>query len=158
MDIRRALAEDRPDAFRPDLAMSLNNLAAMLSELGRREEALERAQEAAETYRALAEDRPDAFRPDLAMSLNTLANRLSELGRREEALERAQEAAEIYRALAVARPDAFRPDLAMSLGALTNCLERAGQARRCPGLHQGRHRHLATAISRPAASPCRADD
>ena len=30
----RALAEARPDAFIPDLALSLNNLAIMLSALG----------------------------------------------------------------------------------------------------------------------------
>jgi len=39
-DLYRALARARPEAFTPDLAMSLNNLAVMLSELGRREEAL----------------------------------------------------------------------------------------------------------------------
>ena len=40
------LAAARPDAFLPDLAMSLNNLANRLSNLGRREEALAQAQEA----------------------------------------------------------------------------------------------------------------
>ena len=65
----------------------------MLSELGRREEALAAAEEAADLYRALAAARPEAFTPYLATSLNTLANRLSELGRREEALAAAQEAA-----------------------------------------------------------------
>ena len=39
----RELAAHNPDAFRPDLASSLNNLAIRLSELGRREEALEPA-------------------------------------------------------------------------------------------------------------------
>jgi tetratricopeptide (TPR) repeat protein len=38
--IRRVLVRARPAAFTPDLAMSLNNLAIMLSQLGRREEAL----------------------------------------------------------------------------------------------------------------------
>ncbi|MFZ5895585.1 MAG: tetratricopeptide repeat protein, partial [Myxococcota bacterium] len=38
-------AAARPDAFLPDLAMSLNNLGAMLSDLGRREEALAAAEE-----------------------------------------------------------------------------------------------------------------
>ena len=42
----RALAKARPDAFTPDLAMSLNNLASFLSDLGRREAALEVAEEA----------------------------------------------------------------------------------------------------------------
>jgi tetratricopeptide (TPR) repeat protein len=45
--IRRELAAARPDAFRPDLASSLNNLAIRLGDLGQREEALAAIQEAA---------------------------------------------------------------------------------------------------------------
>ncbi|MBY0277661.1 tetratricopeptide repeat protein, partial [Candidatus Binatia bacterium] len=48
LTIRRRLAKARPDAFEPYLAMSLNNLGNMLSELGRREDALDAAREAAE--------------------------------------------------------------------------------------------------------------
>jgi tetratricopeptide (TPR) repeat protein len=48
--LRRALAAARPEAFTPNLAMSLNNLANRLSELGRREEALAAGQEAADLY------------------------------------------------------------------------------------------------------------
>ncbi|MGD0109963.1 MAG: tetratricopeptide repeat protein, partial [Rhodopila sp.] len=92
VSLYRALAAQRPDAFRPDLALSLNNLATMLSELGQREDAPAVAEEAVSLRRALAAQRPDAFRPDLAMSLNNLANRLSELGRREDALAVAEEA------------------------------------------------------------------
>jgi hypothetical protein len=40
VDIRRRLAQTRPDAFLPDLATSLNNLGGDLSDLGRREDAL----------------------------------------------------------------------------------------------------------------------
>ncbi len=65
VEIRRALSAQRPDAFRPDLAASLNNLATMLSEVGDREAALSAAREAADLYRALSAQRPDAFRPDL---------------------------------------------------------------------------------------------
>jgi hypothetical protein len=36
VDIRRRVAAARPDAFLPDLAMSLNYLGTMLSDLGRR--------------------------------------------------------------------------------------------------------------------------
>ena len=46
VNIRRDLARARPEAFTPDLAMSLNNLANVLAALGRREEALAAAQEA----------------------------------------------------------------------------------------------------------------
>ena len=99
-------------------AQLLNALAIRLSELGRRQEALENAQQAVEIRRKLEKANPDAFLPDLAMSLNTLANRLSELGRRQEALENAQQAVETYRKLAEANPDAFLPNFAASLNNL----------------------------------------
>ena len=72
--------------------MSLNNLANRLSELGRREEALAAAQEAADLYRGLAAERPEAFRRNAAISLSTLAIVLSDFGRTAEANAVAQEA------------------------------------------------------------------
>ncbi len=104
-------------------AMSLNNLANRLSDLGRREPALAAAEKAAALYRELAAQQPDAFRPDLAMSLNNLANSLSALGRREPALAAAEEAAALYHELAAQQPDAFRPNLAVSLAVQANCLD-----------------------------------
>ena len=58
----RELFEQNPDAFRPDLAMSLNNLASLLSELGRRPEALPPAEEAVKLRRALFERNPTPSR------------------------------------------------------------------------------------------------
>ncbi|MFB9238714.1 tetratricopeptide repeat protein, partial [Plantactinospora siamensis] len=98
--IYRLLAEVNPDAYLPDLAMSLNNLGNRLSELGRREQALTAAEEATGIYRRLAEVNPDAYLPNLAASLNNLGNHLSGLGRREQALTPAEEATGIYRRLA----------------------------------------------------------
>ncbi|KAG9082824.1 POC1 centriolar protein A, partial [Ceratobasidium sp. UAMH 11750] len=69
----RQLAADRPVAFTPDLAASLNNLSHRLSDLGRREEALTAIQEAAQLHRQLAAERPAAFTPDLSNSLNNLS-------------------------------------------------------------------------------------
>jgi len=40
-----------PDAIRPDLTGSLNNLSADLADLGRREDALAATEEAAKVYR-----------------------------------------------------------------------------------------------------------
>ncbi|MEF3698740.1 tetratricopeptide repeat protein [Desulfolutivibrio sp.] len=108
-------------------ATSLNNLANRLGELGRREEALDAAQETVAICRELTQTRPDACRPVLGMSLSTLANRLAELGRREEALDAAQEAVAIRRELAQARPDVFPPDLAMSLNNLAIRLAQLGR-------------------------------
>jgi tetratricopeptide (TPR) repeat protein len=69
----------------------------MLSEMGRREEALQATQEAVDLYRRLAAQHPDAFLPDLAGSLNNLGAMLSEMGRRAEALQATQEAVDLYR-------------------------------------------------------------
>ncbi|HEY6795110.1 MAG TPA: tetratricopeptide repeat protein, partial [Kineosporiaceae bacterium] len=115
-DAYRELAAGRPDAFLPDLAMSLNNLSNRLADLGRREEALAAITEATEALRELAAARPDAFLPDLATSLNNLSVMLADLGRREEALAAITEAAEAYRELAAKWPEVFEEDLRRSLG------------------------------------------
>ena len=75
MTLYRQLAAARPDAFTPDLAMSLNNLSGALAALGRWEEALAAIEEAVTLYRQLAAVRPDEFTPDLTKSLSNLAIR-----------------------------------------------------------------------------------
>ena len=82
LEIYRELAAQNRDAFLPDLASSLGNLGNRLSELGRREEALEATREGLEIYRELAAQNRDAFLPALASSLGNLGNMLSDLGRR----------------------------------------------------------------------------
>jgi tetratricopeptide (TPR) repeat protein len=129
------------------LAAVLNNLSIRLSDVGRREEALEAGQEAVSIRRDLASARPEAFRPALASALNNLANLLSAVGRREEALEAGQEAVSQYRDFASARPEAFRPDLAMSLNNLATLLSDVG--RREEALEAGQE---AVSIRRDLAS------
>ncbi len=73
--IQRALADDRPDAFKPNLAGVLNTLASSLSNLGKRDEALAAAKEAVTLYRTLAKAQPDAYEPNLAISLTNLGMR-----------------------------------------------------------------------------------
>jgi tetratricopeptide (TPR) repeat protein len=123
----RALVEAQPEAFRPDLAMSLNTLATMLSDLGRREEALAPAEETVRLYGALAEAHPAVFTSDLARSLNNLAIRFSDLGQHEEALAAAQRAVRLYHSLREESPDALTPDLARSLNTLGNMLGDLGR-------------------------------
>ena len=71
VQLYRALAAARTDAFTPDLAGSLNNLSNRLGDAGDREAALEAIREAVQLYRALAAARPDAFTPDLAARSTT---------------------------------------------------------------------------------------
>jgi tetratricopeptide (TPR) repeat protein len=125
--ICRRLAGQNPDAYLPDLAMSLNNLGGFLSEVGRRDEALTAAEEAVTICRRLAGQNPDAHLPHLAMSLNNLGASLSEMECREEALTTAEEASAIYRKLTEANPAAYLPDLAMSLTNHGNRLSAVGR-------------------------------
>jgi hypothetical protein len=68
--IYRELAAVRPNAFRPDLASSLKNLAA---DLGRREKALAASTEATGIYRELAARWPDVYHHELEQSLQVAA-------------------------------------------------------------------------------------
>jgi len=85
-----------------------------LSDLGRREEALEVIEEAVVLRRDLTAAQPAVFLPDLAHLVISLSSGLSGLGRREDALEAIREAVELLRRLAVDHPVAFNPDLAIS--------------------------------------------
>ncbi|KAG8722739.1 POC1 centriolar protein A [Ceratobasidium sp. 395] len=147
----RRLAVERPDAFTPSLASSLNNLSSFLSDVGRHEDALEVIQEAVRLRRRLAADRPAEFASELASSLNNLSIRLSDMGRREDALTVIEEAVQIYRQLAADRPAAFTSDLATSLNSLSNRL--SGMGRRGDALaaiQQAVHMRRQLAAGRPA--------
>lgn len=73
LDLRRQLATRYPDAFEPELAISLNNLGLVLRSLGRLEESLDATQEAISLRRRLAVDRPEVFEPYLVSSLLNLS-------------------------------------------------------------------------------------
>ena len=70
-DTRRRLAEASPEAYLPELAMSLNSLGIALSGAGRADEVGAVAEEAVQLYRQLA----------AAGALNNLGNRMSDAGR-----------------------------------------------------------------------------
>jgi Trypsin-like peptidase domain len=105
----RELAEANRDAYLPDLAASVHNLAIDLAEAGRRAEGLTAAQQAVDLYRDLAAANRDAHLPDLAASVHNLATHLRDAGRREEALALASEASTHYHDLARTDPDVFGP-------------------------------------------------
>jgi tetratricopeptide (TPR) repeat protein len=127
LEIRRKLAEARPDRFEPDLATSLNNYASHLRAVGQYESGLEHALQALEIHRKLAEARPERFEPDLATSLSNYASHLSDVGRYGPAIDHARQALEIRRRLAEARPDRFEPDLATSLSSYAGHLGNVGE-------------------------------
>jgi len=77
-EIRRELAANNPDAFRPDLAASLNNLAIRLSELGDRQGALAPAREAVETLAPAFLRYPQAFSQWMATMARNYLKRCEE--------------------------------------------------------------------------------
>src|SRR5205807_2414235 len=81
VEIRRELAASRPDAFRPVLATSLNNLSGRLSNLGRREDAMAAAKEALEILTPYFIAQPDAFRERMRTLAGTYRGVLGQAGR-----------------------------------------------------------------------------
>jgi hypothetical protein len=68
--IRQQLAEERPDAHRPDLARSLNDRAIWLAIVGRRQEALGSINKAVIIRKQLAAARPAVYQGELNKSLH----------------------------------------------------------------------------------------
>ena len=142
VDRLRAVSTSGQDDRGP-YAAAVNNLAVRLGDVGRRDEALEAAQEAAGLYRNLARANAAAYLANLAASVTNLAVRLGDVGRRDEALVAAEEAAGLYRDLAAHNPAAHLPNLAISVDSLAIELARAGRgdealvaAREAAGLYR----------------------
>ncbi|MGH6803293.1 MAG: tetratricopeptide repeat protein, partial [Methyloceanibacter sp.] len=116
---QEAEANNAPGAVSNAAAWS-SNLALRLRALGRREKALDAAEEGVRLYRALAAADPGAVTPDLVKSLNNLAGTLGDLGRHDEALAAAEEAESLYRAQVEA-------DLSPGLAYMLSNLEQYGE-------------------------------
>ncbi|GGP69646.1 tetratricopeptide repeat protein [Saccharothrix coeruleofusca] len=67
------VVQKEPDAFLPDLAMSLNNQSNRLAALGQREKALEAITEAVTIRKQLSQVRPSVHEPELRKSLQVLS-------------------------------------------------------------------------------------
>ena len=73
VELYRQLAADRPAAFNPLLALSLNNLSLCLSDLHHQEDAVKAIQEAVNLYKQLAAERPTIFSSHLERALRILS-------------------------------------------------------------------------------------
>ena len=136
-DITRP-TDESPEIDRATYASRKSSLSRCLAASGRRDEALETAQEATNLYRTLAEHNPAAYNPDLAMSLNNLANRLAGNGQQREALKTAQEATSLYRTLAEHNPAAYTLNLTKSLNTYADILEWSSNTKEAARIRQER--------------------
>jgi len=85
VELLRTMAEKQPEAFLPDLAMSLDHLGIRFSKLGDQQAALQATREAVDYFRKLAEKQPEAFLPELARALYNLGIGFISLNRHKEA-------------------------------------------------------------------------
>ncbi|MGH4014498.1 MAG: hypothetical protein ACRDSL_11365 [Pseudonocardiaceae bacterium] len=122
VDALYRLVEGKPEAYLPELAMSVHQLATKLAEIGQHEIALAPARQAVETYRVLTEANPTLYLPFLAMGLNDFAVYLSAIGRRRPALAPGAEAVDTFRMLTETDPAAYLPHLVTSLNNLAGHL------------------------------------
>ncbi len=104
-----------------------SSLGALLSALGRKQEALVLAREVVERYRKLVAAHPEMFRQDLALGLADLGVVQGELGQREESLASLQEVVALRRELTEENPEEFLPSLAVNLNGMAGAQSALGR-------------------------------
>jgi len=118
LGLYRALAQNNPSAYNPNVATTLNNLAVLYSARNELKKAEEAYNEALVLRRALVQNNLSAYNPDMAMTLNNLANLYSDRKELDKAEEMYNEALTLYKALAQNNPSAYNPYVAMTLNNL----------------------------------------
>ena len=124
LEICRRLSLSNPQAYDPDVAMTLNNLAILYSDTQRLSESELMYKEALEIFRRHAQSNPQAYEPDVAMTLNNLAILYSDTQRLSESELMYKEALEIRRRLAQSNPQAYDPDVAQTLNNLAHLYQK----------------------------------
>jgi len=118
LKIRRALAESNPQNWLPDIATTLNNLAALHQAKNEFSSAEAKYKEALKIRRALAESNPESYLPDMATTLNNLAVLHWNKHQFSQAELEYKEALKIYQALAESNPQSYLPYVASTLNNL----------------------------------------
>mgnify|MGYP002859173860 CR=1 FL=1 len=118
LNLYQRLAVSTPQAYEPDVAATLNNLAILYDDTQRFTESEQMYKEALEIRQRLAQANPQAYEPDVAMTLNNLAVLYKNTQRFTESEQMYKEALEIRQRLAQANPQAYEPDVAATLNNL----------------------------------------
>ena len=118
----RVLSKQNPEAYKPNLADTLNNLGNLLHATNELEQAQSYYEEALKIRREFAELNPEAYKPSLAGTLNNLGNLLRTTNELRQAQSYYEEALLIHRELSELNPEAYKPNLAGTLNNLGNLL------------------------------------
>ena len=120
VEFYRKLAKQSPEAYLPEIALNIGELANLHSDQHRYKQAENEYSEALGIYRKLAEKSPGAYLPEVVRNIGNLALLHSELHRYEQAEQEYDEAIWIYRKLTEKSPEAFLPDVALNIGNLAS--------------------------------------
>ncbi len=130
--------------------------AAILSKLGKKQEALADAKTAVEIIRKLSKKNPDFFAKNLPPALDELALRLDENGKQQQALETEKEAISLYRNMARENPFHLL-SLANALGNLGRIHMHAGQPAQACRSYAEALRTIALAVQKSYIPPSRTE-
>ncbi|MDP3103666.1 MAG: tetratricopeptide repeat protein [Candidatus Methanoperedens sp.] len=112
------------------VAMTLNNLGNLLSNMGKPEDAKNRYERALKMYEALLDGEPGnvVYQSQVAMTLNNLGNLLSDMGKPEDAKNRYERALKMREALLDGEPGnvVYQSQVAMTLNNLGLFMEHLG--------------------------------
>ncbi|MFX1353160.1 MAG: tetratricopeptide repeat protein [Promethearchaeota archaeon] len=131
LNVYKKLAEQNPEDYLPEVALTQNNLGALYYDLKRFKEAETMYLDALKLRKELAEKNPDTYLSDFALTQNNLGALYNDLKRFEEAETMFLDALKLRKKLAEQTPEAYLPDLAItqnSLGTLYTYLKRFEQA------------------------------
>jgi len=135
----RELALQNPEAYKPHMALTLNNLGNLLRDTNDLKQAQAHHEEALEVYRELALQNPEAYKPHMALTLNNLGSLLRVANDFKQAQSHYEEAFKLYQDLAKQNPKAYNSYVAMTLNNLVILyleLKKKGDAEKA---YQGAH-------------------
>jgi tetratricopeptide (TPR) repeat protein len=130
LEAARRLARTDPDGqarHAPVLASLLYNMAALLANTGRIEEAVRASGESADLYRQVVDRKPDLL-PEFADALARHGRYLTAAGRPREALPDSEQAVRVYRRMSGYLSPSEKSGLARALVSVASALRESGQA------------------------------
>jgi len=115
----RIMEKENPTLYLENIALTLNNLANVHSDVNEYRKALEEYEEALEIRRKLEEEKPNIYLVNVAATLNNLAILHAQFNENQKALEEYDEALRIYKKLNMENPKAYLANVALTLNNLS---------------------------------------
>ena len=116
------LSKQNPEAYKSEVAKTLNNLGTLLCNIGELKQAQVCYEMVLQGLLEPSKQNPEAYKSEVAMTLNNLGTLLCNIGELKQARVCYEMALHIYRELAGQNPEAYKPEVAMSLNNLGNLL------------------------------------